>query len=67
VDEVTLIGSRCGSFEPALDLLGAGKVDPRPLIEAVYPLDQGIAAFEHAARPGSLKILVRPVKLKSPD
>lgn len=60
VDEVTLVGSRCGSFEPALRLLEEGKVDPRPLIETVYPLSQGSAAFDHAARPGVLKILIQP-------
>jgi len=60
VDELTLVGSRCGSFEPALELLASGKIDPRPLIEANYPLELGIQAFEHAARPGMLKILIHP-------
>jgi threonine dehydrogenase-like Zn-dependent dehydrogenase len=60
VDEVTLIGSRCGPFEPALRLLAEGKVDPAPLIEAVYPLDQGIEAFNKAALPGVLKVLIQP-------
>ena len=60
VDELTLVGSRCGSFEPALELLASGKVDPRPLIEANYPLEQGITAFEHAARPGVFKVLIHP-------
>jgi 2-desacetyl-2-hydroxyethyl bacteriochlorophyllide A dehydrogenase len=59
VDEVTLIGSRCGSFEPALRLLAEGKVDPEPLIEAVYPLEQGMIAFKQAAMPGVLKVLVQ--------
>jgi len=59
VDEVTLVGSRCGPFEPALHLLEDGKVDPKPLIDAVYPLEQGREAFEHAARPGVLKVLSR--------
>jgi threonine dehydrogenase-like Zn-dependent dehydrogenase len=60
VDEVTLIGSRCGPFEPALKLLSAGQVDPLPLIEAIYPLEQGLAAFEQAGLPGVLKILIQP-------
>ena len=59
VDEVTLLGSRCGPFAPALEALAAGRVDPRPLIEVVYPLAKAVAAFEHAARPGALKVLVR--------
>jgi threonine dehydrogenase-like Zn-dependent dehydrogenase len=60
VDEITLIGSRCGPFAPALELLCEQRVDPRPLIEAVYPLSNGLAAFEHAARPGALKVLLNP-------
>jgi threonine dehydrogenase-like Zn-dependent dehydrogenase len=59
VDEVNLVGSRCGPFEPALHYLETGQVDPRPLIEAVYPLEKGLVAFEHAARPGALKVLSR--------
>lgn len=58
VDEITLVGSRCGPFAPALELLAAGRVDPRPLVEARYPLAEAVAAFEHAARPGALKVLV---------
>jgi 2-desacetyl-2-hydroxyethyl bacteriochlorophyllide A dehydrogenase len=60
VDEVTLIGSRCGPFEPALKLLTDGQVDPLPLIEAVYPLERGLVAIEQAALPGILKILIQP-------
>jgi len=58
VDEITLVGSRCGPFAPALELLAAGRVDPLPLVEARYPLADAVAAFEHAARPGTLKVLV---------
>jgi threonine dehydrogenase-like Zn-dependent dehydrogenase len=58
VDEITLVGSRCGPFAPAVELLASGSVDPRPLIEKRYPLADSLAAFEHAARPGALKILV---------
>jgi threonine dehydrogenase-like Zn-dependent dehydrogenase len=60
VDEISLIGSRCGSFEPAINLLAMGKVDPRVLIDAVFPLDKGIDAFEFAARSGVLKVMVQP-------
>jgi threonine dehydrogenase-like Zn-dependent dehydrogenase len=59
VDEVTVVGSRCGPFDPALRLLERGLVDPTPLIEARYPLDDGLEAFAHAARPGALKVIVR--------
>jgi len=60
VDEVTLSGSRCGPFPPALRLLAQGLVDVEPVIEATYPLDEGLAAFAHAQKRGALKVLVRP-------
>ncbi|SRR5579883_589099 len=58
VDEITLIGSRCGPFTPALDLLAQGQVDVKPLIHAHYPLKDGLAAFEHAQTKGVLKVLL---------
>ncbi len=58
VDEITVVGSRCGPFAPALDLLARGAVDPRPLVDELYRLPDAVAAFEHAARPGTLKVLV---------
>ena len=61
VDEVTLVGSRCGPFAPALDLLSSGRIDVRPLIQASYPLSDGVAAFGHAARQGVLKVLIDPM------
>jgi threonine dehydrogenase-like Zn-dependent dehydrogenase len=60
VDEIQVIGSRCGPFPPALRLLTQKLVDVTPLIEAEYPLDQALTAFEHARRRGALKVLVRP-------
>jgi len=59
VDEIILIGSRCGPFQPALQMLADGTVDPRELIQGCYPLDQGLQALEHAGRPGVLKVLIR--------
>lgn len=59
VNEVTIIGSRCGRFAPALDALAAGKLDPRPLISAVYPLDDAVAAFSAAGRPPYFKVLLK--------
>ncbi|MBN1977563.1 MAG: alcohol dehydrogenase catalytic domain-containing protein [Anaerolineae bacterium] len=58
VDEITLIGSRCGPFAPALRLLERGSVAVIQLIQARYPLSQAPAAFERAARPGTLKVLI---------
>lgn len=60
VDEIRLIGSRCGAFEPALDALASGAIDPRPLVDAVLPLARGTEAFEIASRRGALKVLVDP-------
>jgi 2-desacetyl-2-hydroxyethyl bacteriochlorophyllide A dehydrogenase len=60
VDEISLIGSRCGSFEPALELLARAQVDPVCLIEETYSLDQGLEAFSHAGRSGALKVLIQP-------
>lgn len=58
VDEITLIGSRCGPFPPALELLATAKVDVEPLIHAHYPLSQGLSAFEAAQGRGVLKVLL---------
>ena len=58
VDEITLIGSRCGPFVPALELLAAGKVDVQYLIDSSYPLSQGLEAFEKAKTKGVLKVLL---------
>jgi threonine dehydrogenase-like Zn-dependent dehydrogenase len=60
VDEVTLIGSRCGPFEPALRLLEKREVDPTVLIAAEFKLTEAIAAFEEASKAGMLKVLIRP-------
>ena len=60
VDEIQVVGSRCGPFPPAIRLLSQGLVDVLPLIEAEYPLDEALAAFEHAGQRGALKVLVRP-------
>jgi threonine dehydrogenase-like Zn-dependent dehydrogenase len=60
VDEIRVVGSRCGPFASALRLLAEGKIDPRPLVDARYPLARAVEAFEHAGRPGALKVLVSP-------
>ena len=58
VDEITVIGSRCGPFPQALQLLAAGEVEVEGLIQARYSLSEGLTAFEHAQRRGVLKVLV---------
>jgi threonine dehydrogenase-like Zn-dependent dehydrogenase len=60
INEVTIIGSRCGRFAPAIDALATGKFDPRPLIDGTYSLDDGAAAFTAAADKSKFKILIRP-------
>jgi len=57
VNELTLVGSRCGPFPKALALLAAGAVDVLSLVAARYPLERALDAFDHAQRPGTLKIL----------
>ena len=61
VDEITLVGSRCGPFSPALDLLASRQVQVSDLVTARYPLQQGEEAFRRAAEPGSLKVLLTPM------
>jgi alcohol dehydrogenase len=58
VDEIHLVGSRCGPFPVALAAMADGSVDPRPLIEARYPLARAEEALAHARRPGALKVLL---------
>lgn len=60
VDEVSLVGSRCGPFEPALRLLAQKLVDVSSLVRARYRLSDGLAAFERAGQRGTLKILIEP-------
>jgi alcohol dehydrogenase len=60
VHEVTLVGSRCGPFRRALDLLRTRRVDPRLLISRAFPLCEADKAIRFAARPGVLKVLLRP-------
>jgi alcohol dehydrogenase len=60
VNEVTVVGSRCGRFEPALDLLRRRRVDVAALVTAEYPLADAKRALAHAARRGARKVLLRP-------
>ena len=60
VNEITILGSRCGRFGPAIDALASGKLDPAPLISKVLPLEQAIIALEEAGRPSNFKVLLRP-------
>jgi len=60
VDEVTIVGSRCGRFAPAIDMLANGSIDVADMIDDEFPLSNGIAAMDRAAEKGTLKILLAP-------
>jgi threonine dehydrogenase-like Zn-dependent dehydrogenase len=59
INEITVVGSRCGRFPPALQALAHGQVTVAPLLERVYPLAAGVQALAHATRPGTRKIVLR--------
>lgn len=59
INEITVIGSRCGRFGPAVAMLEEGLIDPQPLIAARYPLDNGLAGFDAARDPRNFKILLQ--------
>jgi len=56
VDEITLIGSRCGDFSAALDLLQRGQIRVQPLLSKVFPLEEGLEAFDYMERTACLKV-----------
>ncbi len=59
VDEIHIVGSRCGPFAPALRLMESRQVDPTVLIAEEFEMANALKAFEHAAEPGVLKVLVQ--------
>lgn len=59
VDEITIVGSRCGQFAPALRLLESGRIDVKPLISDIFELDESIAAFERNKEKSSIKVIVK--------
>ena len=60
VDEISIVGSRCGRFAPALELLKQGRIDVENLISEEFPLAEGVRAMARAAAPGVMKVLLRP-------
>jgi alcohol dehydrogenase len=60
VHEITMVGSRCGRFEPALRLLKSGKVRVASMIHDTFSLKDAPRAFDRAAERGVLKVLLRP-------
>lgn len=59
VDEITIVGSRCGQFRPILRLLENGKINPKPLVSGIYSVSDFENAFEKNAQKGTLKVLVK--------
>jgi len=60
VDEISIVGSRCGRLAPALELLASKRVKVDNLISEEFGLDDGVAALERAGMRGILKVLLRP-------
>lgn len=59
IDEITVLGSRCGQFAPALRLLESKRLDVKPLISDIYDIDDSIKAFERNTEKSSVKVLVK--------
>lgn len=60
VNEISVVGSRCGRFAPALELLKKGSIDVEDLISDEFPLSAGVEAMKRARESGVLKVLLRP-------
>lgn len=60
VDEISIVGSRCGRLASAIELLGNGAVDPTDMIDEEFSLSDGVDAMAAAAKKGTLKVLLRP-------
>ena len=59
VDEINIVGSRCGQFKPILRLLEKGKINPKSLVSAIYDVDNFQEAFDKNAQKNTLKVLVK--------
>jgi threonine dehydrogenase-like Zn-dependent dehydrogenase len=60
INEIDVIGSRCGPFADALEALAAKRVSVTPLVEQIYSITDGVEALRQAGRTGARKILLRP-------
>lgn len=58
IDEVTIVGSRCGPFPRAIEALASGEVDPMPLLGPEFPIDRAEDAFRAASAKGSKKVTI---------
>jgi len=60
VNEIKLVGSRCGPFAPAIELLQSGEVEVESLVGDIFPLERAVEAFQRAAAKGVMKVLIKP-------
>ena len=60
VDEITLVGSRCGDYPAGLRALSSGLLQVGEMVDSVFSLEQGLEAVERAGQPGVLKVLIKP-------
>jgi alcohol dehydrogenase len=59
INEISVVGSRCGRFEPALRLMEQGLIDPTPMISGIFPMEEIEEAFRRSLQKDNLKVLVR--------
>ena len=59
INEISLIGSRCGPFKPAIQAIKTGAIDLLPLISNTYPIDDGLKAIEYASKKGVIKVILK--------
>ena len=59
INEITILGSRCGRFEPAMRLIASGKIDFSQMISKIYPIEQAIKAFDANNEKDTIKILLK--------
>lgn len=59
INEITILGSRCGRFEPAMRLIASGKIDFSQMISKIYPIEQAVEAFDANNAKDTIKILLK--------
>ena len=60
INEITLVGSRCGLFKPAIDALSTGIVSVDSMVDSTFPLEKFSEAIKHAKKPDTLKVFLKP-------
>ncbi len=59
INEITVVGSRCGQFAPVMRLLERGAIDVKPLITKILPFEDGIRGFELNRQKDTLKVILK--------